>query len=148
MTIESLPHDAPSTAIAAMALWRVWQLERKIDTIMAKLDVSVPEKTKTSRTTRAGLTCLLGLLVLTVFSIAPGCAVNRPYMKTVSTNGTVQITKSTQITLGPGMIEVTRQRLSSGKTQTIGQDGVNEESKFVTTNEVQFLRELNKSLGK
>jgi hypothetical protein len=79
-----------------------------------------------------------------------GCATNHATVRTEerSTNGTVVIRTSEVITRAswPATSELTRQKVSNGKTQSIGTDGLSQEGGG--TNVVDALRSLDSILGK
>lgn len=79
-----------------------------------------------------------------------GCAINRPYIaeKSTGTNGVVneRIVKSTSLALWPATTELSKQRVSAGKTLTVGTDGLSETTGG--TNVVDALRALDSILGK
>lgn len=73
------------------------------------------------------------VLVAVLFVLATaGCAYRRPQMETEErgTNGTVRIVRTSSPTwaLWPATQELNRERLSNGKTQSIGSEGVTQET--------------------
>lgn len=90
---------------------------------------------------RLALACLL---VLT------GCVMSRPYAKetTMNTNGIV-FTKELKLTtfaIWPGTQLVDKQRGSIGKTLSLGQSGIEQESN--STNLIEALKVIDSILGK
>lgn len=87
-------------------------------------------------------------IILAMFAI--GCAYNRPTIRTEtrSTNGVVTVSETSARTFAvwPATSTVERQKLSNGKTQSIGTDGL--EQQGGGTNLVEALRALDSILGK
>lgn len=82
--------------------------------------------------------------------LTAGCAYNRPTIRTstTSTNGTVTISETSARTFAvwPATSTVERQKLSNGKTQSIGTDGLDQQGGG--TNLVEALKALDSILGK
>jgi hypothetical protein len=80
-----------------------------------------------------------------------GCALNRPLIQetVMTTNGvtTSRMMKSTTIALWPATSELVKQKLSAGKTLSVGTDGLSETA-GATTNDVQILNSLRAILGR
>jgi hypothetical protein len=149
VTLENLLTDSPHTAIALVLWYKMGKMEGRMDMIANKLGIVMPPRPKGPR---KALASMLGLaLVFVAFVPAAGCALNRPYMSTTttSTNGTAlhQVTKATTLAFWPASSEVMKQRVSSGKTQSIGQEGISETA-GPTTNDVQVLTNLRAILGR
>ena len=87
-------------------------------------------------------------VILSMF--AAGCAYNRPTLRTETrtTNGVVSVSETSARTfaLWPATSTVERQRLSNGKTQSVGTEGL--EQQGGGTNLVEALRALDSILGK
>lgn len=80
-------------------------------------------------------------LMLAMVLFCSGCAVIRQRVETTSTNGVAQVTTSTAYCLGSAGSTVKAIRLSNGRTQTIGIEGLTTETSG--TNAVAALREIN-----
>ena len=95
-------------------------------------------------------TILLLILVPVSVILTAGCAYNRPTIRTESraTNGTVTISETSARTFAvwPATSTVDRQKLSNGKTQSIGTDGLDQQGGG--TNLVEALKALDSILGK
>lgn len=94
---------------------------------------------------------LVLLTFLTALALVTGCALNRPLVRetTTGTNGLVteRTMKATTLALWPATTEVAKQRLSAGKTLSIGSEGISETA-GATTNDVAILNALRAILGK
>lgn len=92
---------------------------------------------------------LAGMLCVCLFFT--GCALQRPYIheRTETTNGVVQLRtmKATSVALWPATAELTKGRLSAGKTLAIGVDGETTTA-GATTNDVEVLKNLRGILGR
>jgi hypothetical protein len=90
------------------------------------------------------------LFAILVVLLTAGCAYNRPTMRTETrgTNGTVTLSETSARTfaLWPATSTVERQKLSNGKTQSIGTDGIDQQGGG--TNLVEALRSIDSILGK
>lgn len=145
-TIVGLAKESPVVLILVLLWHRIGKMEGHQELIMRNLKIEPVRK-------RGGT--LLGMLVIFctfgVANVAPGCALNRPYlMTTTSTNGTTRsIGKITTIAIGPGMSEVMKQtaRQSTKSGQSIGQEGV-ETAAGLTTNETRALGDIRAILGR
>jgi hypothetical protein len=146
VTGEELVEKAPLAVVGALLWYRMGRLEGHQELIMRHLKIEGIKKT------RGGL---LGLLLIgsTVLVPTNGCALNRPYLLSVTTatNGTVtrSVGKITTVAIGPGMADVMRQtaRQSPKSGQSIGQEGV-ETSAGLSTNETRALGDIRAILGR
>lgn len=95
-------------------------------------------------------TFLLLILVPVSLLLTVGCAYNRPVLRTESrgTNGTVTLSETSVRTfaLWPATTTVERQRVSNGKTQSVGTEGI--EQSGGGTNLVEALKALDSIIGK
>jgi len=93
---------------------------------------------------------LVLILVAVSLLLVSGCAYNRPTIRTEtkSTNGTVTISETSARTFAvwPATSTVERQKLSNGKTQSIGTDGL--EQQGGGTNLVEALKAIDSILGR
>ncbi len=90
------------------------------------------------------------ILTILLCSIAVGCAINRPVItETVTgTNGvtTTRTLKVTSMAVWPATTSLERQKVTIGKTLSVGTDGLTQEGGG--TNVVETLRALDSILGK
>lgn len=146
MTLEQWLPEAPVAAVLGLLFHRIGRMEGHQELIMRALKIEPIGKAERRRTGFLGL-----FLVLTTVGLGPfvfhGCAFNRPYMSTEGTNGTRQITKATTFALWPASTEVSKQRVSSGKTQSIGQEGLDQQS-GLSTNDAAGLDSIRRILGR
>lgn len=95
-------------------------------------------------------TALLLILVPLALLLTAGCAYNRPSIRTESrgTNGIVTVSETSARTFAvwPATSTVERQKLSNGKTHSIGTDGLDQQGGG--TNLVEALKALDSILGK
>jgi hypothetical protein len=146
--IVGLVKESPVVVVLVMLWHRIGKMEGHQELIMRNLKIEPVHKRGNS---------LMGALVIfctVAFGhILPGCALNRPYLLSVTTetNGAVHrsIGKITTVAIGPGMADVMRQtaRQSSKSGQSIGQSGV-ETSAGITTNDTRALGDIRAILGR
>ena len=95
-------------------------------------------------------TASLILLIPLCLMLTAGCAYNRPTIRTETrtTNGFVSLSETSARTFAvwPATSTVDRQRLSNGKTQSVGTEGLAQEGGG--TNLVEALKALDSILGK
>jgi hypothetical protein len=82
---------------------------------------------------KAGAGVGLILLFVVPIGLAAGCAFNRQYARTTSTNPTngvvtTTIAKSTTIAAGDAKATIEKTRASAGKTSSVGAQGIGEEA--------------------
>lgn len=145
MNLDELADNAPSVVIGALLWYRMGRMEGHQEMIMRELKIEPLPKRK------GGLAGFLCILAAPFLGMGPGCAMNRPYMLTesTSTNGAAvrNISKATTLAIWPATSEVMKQRISNGKTQSIGQEGI-VESAQLSTNDSRVISDIRAILGR